>query len=122
MATRQSVIIILMVLFCVTFITTSTSAAPIVIKWGDSTPKSFSYWPAMQAFKSEVEKKTGGKVEFQLFGDGVLGDQKTLTESTVMGSIQMACLPSLVTKNIVPEHQVLALPFIWAGAKISKAS
>jgi len=120
MATRQSVIIILMVLFCVTFITTSTSAAPIVIKWGDSTPKSFSYWPAMQAFKNEVEQKTGGKVEFQLFGDGVLGDQKTLTESTIMGSIQMSCLPSLVTQNIVPEHQVLALPFLWRSGQIFK--
>jgi tripartite ATP-independent transporter DctP family solute receptor len=117
MSARQNVVIILIAFFCVVFMTTGISAAPIIVKWGDSTPKSFSYWAAMQAFKSEVERKTGGKVEFQLFGDGVLGDQKTLTESTVMGSIQMSCMPTLMTQNIVPEHQALSLPFIWPSAK-----
>jgi tripartite ATP-independent transporter DctP family solute receptor len=118
MSTRQNVVIILIAFFCIAFVTTSISAAPIVIKWGDSTPKSHSYWPAMQAFKSEVEQKTSGNVEIQLFGAGVLGDQKTLLESTKMGAIQMCVVPTLVTTSIVPEHQVLDLPFIWPSAKV----
>ncbi len=110
--------VILIGVFCMAVISTVVSAAPIVIKWGDSTPKSFSYWPAMEAFKKEVEQKTGGKVELQLFGDGVLGDQKTLLESTAMNAIQMSCLPTLVAQNLVPEIQVLDLPFIWRDSKM----
>ncbi len=118
MTNRKNVMIISVVLICLGFLATSTSAAPIVIKWGDSAPKSHSYWPAMQAFKSEVEEKTGGKVEIQLFGAGVLGDQKTLLESTKMGAIQMSVVPTLVSASLVPEHQVLDLPFIWPSAKV----
>ena len=99
------------------FVSTSVSAAPIVVKWGDAAPKSFSYWEPMQAFKAEVEKKLPGKVDLQLFGDGVLGDQKTVLEQTTMGAIQICTVPSLVTTNIVPEHQVLDLPFVFPNQR-----
>jgi TRAP-type transport system periplasmic protein len=108
----------MLVLVCMVFIAKVVSAAPIVIKWGDPQPNSYSYWPAMQAVKSEVEKKTGGKVEIQLFGSGVLGDTRTLMESTKMGSIQMCCTNSLSVSAFVPDLDVLHLPFIWPNAKV----
>ena len=113
----QKAVVILTVVFCMAFMSTGLSAAPIVVKWGDAAPKSFSYWPAMQAFKAEAEKKLPGKVEMQLFGDGVLGDQKTVLEQTTMGAIQICTVPSLITTNIVPEHQVLDLPFVFPSAR-----
>ena len=88
------------------FLAGTVQAAPIVIKIGDSTPKSFSYYAAFVAFEKEVEQKTGGKVDIQYFGEGVLGDQKTLMESTMMGAIQMVTIPSSVGQNWVPELKV----------------
>jgi len=107
---------ILAIAICLALMSGQVSAAPILIKWGDATPKSFSYWPATVAFKDEVEKKTNKKVEFQLFGDGVLGDQKALIESTTMGAIQMVSLSSSVLNTLAPEYQAFALPFIWPSA------
>jgi len=101
------------------FVASSVSAAPpIQIKWGDALPKSFSYWPAMVAYKNEVEQKTQKRVEFQLFGDGVLGDQKTLIESATMGAIQMFSTTTSAIQNIAPEFQVFALPFIWPSPDV----
>ena len=97
------------------FLAGTVQAAPIVIKIGDSTPKSFSYYAAFVAFEKEVEQKTGGKVDIQYFGEGVLGDQKTLMESTMMGAIQMVTIPSSVGQNWVPELKVFTLPFVWPG-------
>jgi tripartite ATP-independent transporter DctP family solute receptor len=113
----QKAIVILTVVCCMAFTSTGLLAAPVVVKWGDAAPKSFSYWGAMQAFKAEVDKKLPGKVDLQLFGDGVLGDQKAVLEQTTMGAIQICTVPSLVTTNIVPEHQVLDLPFVFPSQR-----
>ena len=56
----QKALVILAVVCCMAFVSTGVSAAPMVIKWGDAAPKSFSYWGAMQAFKAEVDKKLPG--------------------------------------------------------------
>ncbi len=101
------------------FLATGVSAAPIQIKWGDALPKSFSYWPAMVAYKEAVEQKLPkGRIDFQLFGDGVLGDQKTLIESATMGAIQMFSTTTSAIQNIASEFQVFALPFIWPNPQV----
>jgi TRAP-type transport system periplasmic protein len=113
----QKAAVVLTLACCMAFMSSAVSAAPIVVKWGDAAPKSFSYWTPMQAFKAEAEKKLPGKVDIQLFGDGVLGDQKTVLEQTTMGAIQICTVPSLTTTNIVPEHQVLDLPFVFSSQR-----
>ena len=90
-------------------------AQTIVCKIGDSTPKTYSYYPAFQIFEKEVEEKTGKKVDIQYFGEGVLGDQKTLVESCLMGAIQMVVIPSTISQNYVPEHRLFTLPFLWTN-------
>jgi tripartite ATP-independent transporter DctP family solute receptor len=90
-------------------------AQTIVCKIGDSTPKTYSYYPAFQIFEKEVEAKTGKKVDVQYFGEGVLGDQKTLVESCLMGAIQMVVIPSTISQNYVPEHRLFTLPFLWTN-------
>ena len=60
---------ILSVCICVMFIFSSASAGPIVAKIADPTPKTYSYYQALLAMEKEVEAKTGGKVDVQIFGD-----------------------------------------------------
>jgi tripartite ATP-independent transporter DctP family solute receptor len=95
------------------FLGTTIAAAPVVVKVGDSTPKTFSYYGAFMTFKKEVEEKTGGKVDIQYFGEGVLGDQKTLMESCMMGALPVFAAPSSVVQSIVPECKIFTLPFVW---------
>jgi tripartite ATP-independent transporter DctP family solute receptor len=88
-------------------------AAEKVIKFGDAVPKTYSYWPAMEEFKKVVEAKTGGTLKVELFGGGVLGDQKTLMTQTQAGAIQASVFVTTISQALVPEHAVWGLPFLF---------
>ena len=81
------------------------------LKFADALPKTFSYYPAMVAFKDTVDKS--GKLTIRLYPEGVLGDQKALLEATKVGSIDIAVVASQVSQQLVPEHGIFGLPFVW---------
>jgi tripartite ATP-independent transporter DctP family solute receptor len=91
----------------------SPAAAQKAIKFGDATPKTYSYWPAMEEFKKVLEAKTGGTLRVELFGGGVLGDQKTLMTQTQAGAIQASVFVTTISQALVPEHAVWGLPFLF---------
>ncbi len=112
---------LLLAVVCVLFGASSALAAPLVIKIGDATPKTYSYAPAFEIFEKEVEAASKGAIDVQYFGDGVLGNQKTLVESTRMGAIQMCVVPSTVSQNNIPEHRLFTLPMLWPDYKTLRA-
>jgi len=67
----------------------------------------------MEFFKKDVESKTKGEVEVQIYGDGVLGDQNTCVQSTQMGAIQMVVIPTTISQNMVREHKITTLPYLF---------
>jgi tripartite ATP-independent transporter DctP family solute receptor len=81
------------------------------LKFADALPKTFSYYPAAVAFKEAVDKT--GKLTIKLFPEGVLGDQKALMEATKVGSVDIAVIASQVSQQLVPEHGIFGLPFVW---------
>lgn len=91
---------------------TTTAVAQTEVKFADALPKSFSYYPAMVEFKSVVEKNTKS-LTVRLFPEGVLGDQKALMEATKVGSVDISVVASQVSQQLVPEHGVFGLPFVW---------
>ena len=82
------------------------------LKFADALPKTFSYYPAMMAFKEAVEAKTK-TLKINTFGEGVLGDQKALMEGTKVGAIDISVIASQVSQQLVPEHGIYGLPFVW---------
>lgn len=89
----------------------SAAAAQTELKFADALPKTFSYYPAAVAFKEAVDKT--GKLTIKLFPEGVLGDQKALMEATKVGSVDIAVVASQVSQQLVPEHGIFGLPFVW---------
>ncbi len=87
--------------------------AQVEIKFADALPKSFSYFPAMHEFKKVADEAAKGKLTVRLFPEGVLGDQKALMEATKVGSLDIAVIASQVSQQLVPEHGVFGLPFVW---------
>ncbi len=100
------------------FVTTAslfgaTSAlAQTELKFADGLPKTFAYYGAMVEFKKVVEQKTKS-LSVSLFPEGVLGDQKALMEATKVGSIDISVVASQVSQQLVPEHGIFGLPFVW---------
>ncbi len=86
--------------------------AQVELKFADALPKTFAYNPAMMEFKRVVEEKTKS-LSIKTFGEGVLGDQKALMEATKIGSIDIAVIASQVSQQLVPEHGMFGLPFVW---------
>ncbi len=82
------------------------------LKFADSLPKAFSYYNAMFACKEATEAKTKS-LKINVFGEGVLGDQKAIMESTKVGAIDISVVASQVSQQLVPEHGVFGLPFVW---------
>lgn len=101
----------LAILFAATLIGSTSTIAQTELKFADALPKTFSYYPAMVAFKESVDK--GGKLSIKLFPEGVLGDQKALMEATKVGSVDIAVIASQVSQQLVPEHGIFGLPFVW---------
>jgi TRAP-type transport system periplasmic protein len=89
----------------------TTAFAQTELKFADALPKSFSYYPAAVAMKETVDKS--GKLTIRLFPEGVLGDQKALMEATKVGSVDIAVIASQVSQQLVPEHGIFGLPFVW---------
>ena len=89
----------------------SSAFAQTELKFADALPKTFSYYPAAVAMKEAVDKS--GKLTLRLFPEGVLGDQKALMEATKVGSVDIAVVASQVSQQLVPEHGIFGLPFVW---------
>ena len=98
-------------LFAAALIGSTGALAQTELKFADALPKTFSYYPAMVAFKETVDKS--GKLTIRLFPEGVLGDQKALMEATKVGSVDIAVVASQVSQQLVPEHGIFGLPFVW---------
>jgi tripartite ATP-independent transporter DctP family solute receptor len=101
----------LVTLLAAALIVPTSAVAQTELKFADALPKTFSYYPAMVAFKDTVDKT--GKLSVKLFPEGVLGDQKALMEATKVGSVDIAVVASQVSQQLVPEHGIFGLPFVW---------
>ena len=97
------------------------SAAGIPMRIADPTPRTFANYDALKIFEKEVKERSGGQIDVQIFPDAVLGDHQTTTESTLMGSIEGTVVTSAWTQNLVKEHRVFTLPFLWPNYKAYRA-
>jgi tripartite ATP-independent transporter DctP family solute receptor len=89
----------------------ASSAIAQEIKFADALPKTFAYFPAMEAFKAVTDKS--GNLKVELYPAGVLGDQKAIMEATKVGAIDISVVASQVSQQFVPEHGIFGLPFVW---------
>lgn len=85
----------------------------MTIKFGDIINRNFGYYHGMVAFKAEIEKRSAGKIKIELISDGKLGSPKDALEAVQLGAVQMAVNAGSYTQNIVPEHGIWDLPFLF---------
>ena len=73
--------------FALSLLVCNGALAQTELKFADALPKTFAYFPAMEAFKAVTDKS--GKLKVELFPAGVLGDQKAIMEATKVGSVDI---------------------------------
>ena len=87
--------------------------APIVLKLAHDQKPDQGYGPGVAKFVEILKQKVGDKVEIQVFDNGVLGNERDVTEGITLGSQEM-CITTLgVLTNYEPQLGVMNLPFIF---------
>jgi tripartite ATP-independent transporter DctP family solute receptor len=86
---------------------------PVVFKIGMTLNDKSNFYVGAAEFKKQVEEKTNGKVKFEIYPSGVLGNDRDLIEGLSIGTVDMAIVGFVNTNSFIPETQVFGLPFIF---------
>lgn len=77
-------------------------------------PPGYPNTVGLEQFAKDVTDKTGGKLKVTVYNNGVLGTQPDAIEQTRNGALDFANFNMGPMGPIVPETNVLSLPFIFA--------
>lgn len=66
-----------------------------------------------RAFKEEIEKAAGGRIEVQLFPNRALGDERPMIDGMRLGTVDMGIITNAVIAQIEPAFQINDMPFLF---------
>lgn len=86
---------------------------PITLPWGFTAPANSVDEAYNQRTADRIKEYTNGAVTIQLYPGGQLGNEKVVLEGIVSGTIEQAGLSPNVVATVIPEFNVLCLPFLF---------
>lgn len=92
------------------------------IRLGHVLAPSHSWHVAAEGFAAEIKEKTEGRVNFQLFASGQLGNEKTMIEGMQIGSQGAAVIGTGSLQPLDPRFGVVELPYTWQTAEEAHAA
>ena len=121
---RKLMTVVMLTLFCGGFglVTGGTvQAAEFTMKI--SLPSPMTEWTQFNepyaVLKTEIEKRSGGRIEVKLYPAGVLGNMTSATEQTKRGIIQGVQVGDGWIANHFPEIQLLSIPYIFKDRDVA---
>lgn len=91
-------------------------AADINMKAADVHPAGYPTVVAVENMGKKIEAATNGRIKFQMFPGGVLGDEKAMIEQVQVGAIQILRTSLGPVGNVVPDVNVFNMPFMFRDA------
>ena len=95
----------------------STFAAEYVFQFGFETPRTDSQFIGAEHFAKVAAEKSGGRIEIQLYPDGVLGNGPTMLADMQGGDLDMYMGGSGFFANMAQKLNILDIPFLFRGTK-----
>lgn len=89
------------------------NAAEHTLKIASLAPPGSLWLKAVEAAARDVKEKTGGKVEFKIYGGGVMGDERAMVRKMRTGQLDAAVVTSIGLGDIDKQLLVLQLPLIF---------
>jgi tripartite ATP-independent transporter DctP family solute receptor len=83
------------------------------IRLGTMAPEGSPWMESLNLMKRRIEEKGGGRIKFQIFPGGQLGDEIQMSESTQFGSLECAGVSTGALANLLPSLNVFEIPFFW---------
>ncbi|MFC0058393.1 TRAP transporter substrate-binding protein [Vibrio inusitatus] len=98
----------------VSMLALSTSVmAATTIRIGHGANENYHLHRALEKFKTDIEQKSEGKFEVQIFANSQMGPDREMIEGVQSGMLQMAVSPSSFYSSWDPSFDVVELPFIY---------
>ena len=94
------------------------ASAQTVIKMGHDQPEKSTHHQAALKWKAAVEARSKGAYRVELFPASTLGSGVAMVEQLQAGAIQAVAVPSAWIAPIVPDVQVLDLPFLFPSRDV----
>ncbi|MDR6292706.1 MULTISPECIES: TRAP transporter substrate-binding protein [Inquilinus] len=88
-------------------------AQSVTLRSADIHPDGYPTVVAVQYLGQLMDERTGGRIKIQVFNNAQLGAEKDTIEQTRFGVIDLNRVNSAPFNNLVPETQVLGLPFLF---------
>ena len=88
-------------------------AQTVTLRSADIHPEGYPTVAAVQFMGELIKERTGGRLEVQVFPSGQLGGEKDTIEQTRFGVIDMNRINFAPFNNLIPETQILSLPFLF---------
>lgn len=95
-----------------------TAAAETVIKLGHDQVEASTHHKAAVKFKEAVEARTKGAYKVQIFPAMTLGNPTQIVEQVQAGAIEVFAVATAWVAPIVPDVQVLDLPFLFPSREV----
>lgn len=122
-STILAIVMLLTMLFCFTSCGDSTQSSnveytadnPLVIKLSYPDSESNVHRKSYDAFKEYVEEETGGKVEVEIYANGILGGDQEVMQMVATNEVQIAQCGTSVFACIDDKFCILDLPFLFTS-------
>ena len=88
----------------------------LTLKFATIAAESFPYVEGAKRWKQLLEERTEGTVEMQIFHTAQLGDERTINEGVLAGSINIG-IGAGAWAGFVPSYNVVSLPFLIRDIK-----
>ena len=91
----------------------SASAADVTLKLAHVQPETHAFHKGALAFAESLKSVSGGKMDVEIFSNGVMGNERDLLEAVQIGTIDAISVTSALTGTFNDGYQVFSLPFLF---------
>lgn len=85
----------------------------IKIRIGTTVTPTHSYSVVAKDFEKEVEEKSGGTIDVEYLGGGVLGGERQMVEAVQRGDLEMTWTSDIGAAAVYPELGFVNLPYLF---------
>lgn len=84
-----------------------------MLRWGTLAPQGTAYTDALEAYKSYLERESGGRLKNLLYVGGVVGDEPDMIKKLRIGQLDVGGFTMKGTHAALEELCVFGLPFMF---------
>lgn len=111
-----SLIILLVTNSCIK-VKAPTTEPDLILRYADNQPEYYPTTQAAQYFASLVKERTNGRIEIEVFYNGVLGDEKSVFEQISFGGVDFSRFSLGTLSELFPTFSVLQLPYLYTDTE-----